>query len=235
MKPLQKFWFTLSPIDLEHKQYILLDFLQSVKEDFTLDVLYPWLSEVQKQHADLAAFNHEKNELQEKFKKFKKFNFETYAAEYEYDNSWITRDFQEVANIVEFSMPKLNDWLLKGTDMFDTVSNQLRWDIVGLAPLYKDEGYFILHINDSDIFVYRFTIKKIILDEENFFGITMDLVDSMRSRLKNYEDLKKDLIKKFDDLSFPYTISIQSRSYPLADTLLPVLKRNGLTKIKNSI
>jgi hypothetical protein len=233
MKPLQKFWFASAPIDLEMKQYILLDFLQSVREDFTLDVLYPWLSEVQKQHADLTAFNQEKKELQEKFKKIKKFNKETLSTEYEYDNSWITKDFEEVSNIVEFSTPKLYHWLLKGTNLFDTISRQMKWNVVGLIPAYKDEGYFILHINDKDIFVYRFKVKKIIFEDENFFGITTDLVDSTRSSLKNYEDLKHDLMKRFDDLSCPYTLSIQSRSYPLADTLLPVLKRNGLTKIKN--
>lgn len=235
MKTLDKYWFTSKPIDLEQKQYILLDFLQSVREDFTLDVLYPWLSEVQKQHADLAAFNHEKQELHEKFKKIKKFDFEKYSVEYEYDNSWITRDFQEVSNIVEFSMPKLYQWLLKGTNMFDTISNQMKWNVVGLIPAYKDEGYFILHVNDKDIFIYRFKIKKIILEDENFFGITTDLVDSLKSPLKNYEDMKHSLMKKFTDLPCPYTISIQSRSYPLTDTLLPIIKRNGLTKIKNNI
>ena len=234
-KKLDKFWFTSSPIDLEHKQYILLDFLQSVREDFTLDVLYPWLSEVQKQHADLTAFNHEKHELQEKFKKVKKFNFETYEIEYEYDNSWITKDFAEVSNIVEFSTPKLLHWLKKGTGLFDEISSQMRWDIVGLSPLYKDEGYFILHLDDTEILIYRFTIKHIFLEEENFFGITTDLVDSLKSKLKNYEDLKHSLIKRFQDLPVPYTISVQSKSYPLGETLLPVLKRNGLTKIKNSI
>ena len=233
MKPLQKFWFASAPIDLEHKQYILLDFLQSVNDDFTLDVLYPWLSEVQKQYADLSAFKHERDEMREKFRRIKKFNYDTMDLEYEYDNSWVTRDFAEVASIVEFSMPKLEQWMNKGNNLFDSVSSQMCWEVIGLTPKYKDEGYFIIHVNEKDLFVYRFKIEKIIFDEENFFGISTDLVDSLKSRLKNYEDIKHDLMKRYD-LPFPLTISIQTKSYPLKETILPVVKRLGLTKIKNS-
>ena len=35
MKTLPEYWFVESPIDREHKQYILWDFLKEVKEDFS--------------------------------------------------------------------------------------------------------------------------------------------------------------------------------------------------------
>lgn len=233
MKSLPKFWFASAPIDLEHKQYVLMDFLTSVKDDFTLDFLYPWLSEVQKQYLELSAFKHERNQLKEKFKTIKGFNFEKMCIEYEYDTSWITRDFQEVDSIVEFSIPKFQYWVNKGTKLFDSVSNQMKWEIIGLIPNYKDEGYFILHVEDRDIFVYRYKVEHIIVEEENYFGISTDMVDFHRSRFKNYEDIKHDLIKTYKDLPFPLTLSIQTKNYPLRETLLPIIKRTGLVKIKN--
>jgi len=233
MKSLQQFWFASAPIDLEHKQYVLMDFLQSVKDDFTLDVLYPWLSEVQKQYADLTKFKFERDEMLERFKKIKRINLEKMKLEYEYDTSWITKDFEEVHNIIEFSIPHLETWMKKGQHFYDNISNQMKWETIGLIPEYKDEGYFILHIDSRDIFIYRFKIENIILESDNYFGITTELIDFFNSRFKTYEDLKRDLIKKHKDLPVPYTVSVQTKFYPMKETLMPIVKRNGLVWVKN--
>jgi len=206
-----------------------------VREDFTLDVLYPWLTELQKQYADLKAFKHEREGMMDRFKKIKRFNVETMDFEYEYDSTWETNEFKEVNNIVDYSIPMVTQWMLKGQNLFDSVSNQMKWEVVGIVPEYRDEGYFIMHVGDSDIFVYRFKVEKIIMEDENFFGMSTYLVDLINSRMKSYENLKHELIRKYSDLPVPYTISIQSKVYPLMDTLLPIVKRNGLVKIKNGI
>lgn len=233
MKLLQKFWYASAPIDLEHKQYILLDFLQSVKDDFTLDVLYPWLSEVQKQYADLVALKHDREEMMNRFKKIKRFNFETMDLEYEYDRSWITKDFEEVNKIVDYSVPMFKEWMEKGQKFFDDVSSQMEWNIVGIVPSYKEEGYFFLHVDGKELFVYRFKLEKIIQDTENYIGLTTEMVDYVKTGLSNYESIKHDLMKRFD-LSFPFTLSIKTKSFPMRETLLPVMKRNGIIKIKNN-
>ncbi len=232
MKPLSKHWFTSAPIDFEHKQYVLLDFIQSIREDFASDVLYPWLSEVQKQHADLTAFQHDRKEILERFKKIKRFDFERMEFEYEYDLDYMDKDFREITSIIEFSIPKFDHWLLKGQHLFDVVKSQMTWKTIGIVPEYKDEGYFILHINEQDLLIYRFKLEKIILENENYFGITTEEIDRFRSRLQGYEDIKIDLMKRYD-LPCPYTISIQTKSYPLKETLMPIVKRMGLQMIKN--
>ena len=40
MKDLKVTWFLHHPIDSEHKQYVLLDFLKSVNEDIQKDNIY---------------------------------------------------------------------------------------------------------------------------------------------------------------------------------------------------
>jgi hypothetical protein len=232
MKNLQKFWWTQAPVDREHKQYILLDFLKSVKDDFTFDILYPWLTEVRKQHKDLTMFKHERDEILKKFRRVKGLNMETESLEYETDAPWVTGDFEEVSEIVDFSIPRFHHWMEKGQDFFDEVRLQMKWDVVGLVPEYRDEGYFILHVDSRDLTVYRFKVEKIILDGMDFVGLTMDVVETMATRICNYDGMKHDMIKKHADLPFPLTFSVQSRGYPMDETLLPVMKRVGLVKIK---
>lgn len=235
MKRLEKNWFCSNPIDLEQKQYILLDFLQSVQLDFSMNMLFPTISEIQSHVVDLSTFRHSQSELRDKFKKIKKLNFYTMEMEYEYDDSWITKDLKEVHRIVEYSIPELNKWSIKGKRLFDEVSSTMRWEAVGLIPSYKDEGYFIIHLAEREIFVYRFKLEKIVYEDEKYIGITTDLIDSIKSRLKNYEDLKLGMIKKFQDLPFPFTLSINTGDYPLDEAILPIIKREGLIKIKNGI
>jgi hypothetical protein len=152
--------------------------------------------------------------------------------EYEYDRSWITKDFEEVNSIVDFSIPKLQEWMEKGQKLFDDVSSQMVWNVVGIVPNYKDEGYFFLHVDGKELFVYRFKVEKIIQETDNYIEITTEMVDSMKTSLNSYENLKHDLMKKYD-LSFPLTFSIQTKRFPMKETLLPIMKRNGIIKIKN--
>lgn len=234
MKKLDKNWFCSHPIDLEQKQYILLDFLQGIQNDLSLEVLYPWMSEVHYHLTDLSEFTQKQAELKEKFKRIKKLNFQTLEMEYEYDDSWITKDLLEIHQIVEYSLPELKKWWANGKRLFDSVSKSMKWEVVGLTPIYKDEGYFIIHVQQKELFVYRFSVERIILNDENYFGITTKLVDSIKSGLRNYEDLKHSMIRTFQDLPLPYTLSIETKDYPLDETILPIVKREGLTRIKNS-
>jgi hypothetical protein len=46
MKKLEEDWLTKGLIDFEYKKYILLDYLQHIKEQFKERRLYPFLSDL---------------------------------------------------------------------------------------------------------------------------------------------------------------------------------------------
>ena len=83
MKSLSKFWFSTAPIDFEHKQYVLLDFLQSVDEQFSTSKIYPALSALSEQVCVLNAFKDGRDSLNDRLKNLKSFNWNTMELEYE--------------------------------------------------------------------------------------------------------------------------------------------------------
>jgi hypothetical protein len=53
MSKLSKDWLTENHIDLEFKQYLLLAYLQEVKENYNSNKIYPYLSELIEHYKNL--------------------------------------------------------------------------------------------------------------------------------------------------------------------------------------
>ena len=62
-------WFLKSPIDFEHKKYVLLDFLKKIENEFTYGKIYPAFTEVVMQMASVQNFmkNHKYLYLDKQF------------------------------------------------------------------------------------------------------------------------------------------------------------------------
>lgn len=95
-------WYIESPIDFEHKQYILLGYLQKVENSFMNKVLSPHFLHMEKMVSELTNFNDSYIQIKKDFDKQRFIFIE--------NNHLIGEDnhlVDEIYEIVNFSIPQI--------------------------------------------------------------------------------------------------------------------------------
>jgi len=234
MKQLPDTWFCDQPIDFEHKQYVLLDYLQQVREDFSLMKVYPTLGEIGKHMDNMESFRMQQKLVLDRMKKATGFNWQT--NEIIYEEAEPTAKLKEVNSIMEYAMSNLSIWKTRGQEIYDRVEKMMKWKTVGIIPGdYVDEGYFMVRLHEKLTLSYRYRVNKLILNNESFWSINLFLVDENNHRFATYENIKNDIIRKNPDLPVPLTFSVETDRFPLEETILPIVKRIGLMRIRRGI
>lgn len=95
-------WYMESPIDFEHKQYVLFDYLQKVDLDFSKKVLSPHLLHIEKIIDELIGFQSSINLLKSNLDKNKYIYFKDMNIEGEKDYL-----VDEIKEIVDFSIDQI--------------------------------------------------------------------------------------------------------------------------------
>jgi hypothetical protein len=228
MKELNKNWLTEGLIDFEYKKYVLLGYLQNVRDNFNEKKLYPTLSDLLFHYKNLLSIKENKKLLRENFpKQISKADFE--KLELIYDE--IVNDdkvMQEIEDILTFSLPRVQKHISDGKDLYEDIEEKMSVSPVGVSPLYPDEGYMFIYIQnnkETQVFEYQMTLFQ--SADEKYRGIHTQHIESVTKTLFNtFESLKMDLIKKYKKLPNPATFLIDSKvDCPFNETLLPIAKR----------
>src|SRR3954470_4871967 len=131
MKELNKNWLTEGLIDFEYKKYVLLGYLQNVRDNFSEKKLYPTLSDLLFHYKNLLSIKENKKLLRENFpKQISKADFE--KLELIYDE--IVNDdkvMQEIEDILAFSLPKVQEHLAEGKDLYENIEEKISVSPVG--------------------------------------------------------------------------------------------------------
>ncbi len=228
MKTLNQHWLTEGLIDFEYKKYILLAYLQEVKQNFREQKLYPYLSDLVFHYQNLQFIRENKKLIYENFpKEISKADFEKLNISYKK----IVQDDELMAQIEEiltFSIPRFKDMLNEGKDMYEFIEDHVNISQVGLTSLYRNEGYlFIAQPQTSDTRVYQYQITLFENAHEKFRGVHTYFLESLKRGIGvTYESLKVDLSRRHKILPNPATYLIESSiQCPLDETLLPIAKR----------
>lgn len=228
MKTLDQNWFTEGLMDFEYKKYLLLAYLQEVHKNFSDYRLYPFLSDLIMHYQNLCHVRDNKAILYDNFPKhISREAFRKLKLVYKR----IVKDeefMEELENILGFAIPEMQSALRKGKDLFEEVSGGLELNPVGLSPIYQEEGYLFIDV-DADVFleVFRYRTSVFQQSDEKYRGIHLDRIGTeKKSPAKTYEQLKLHLIRAHKDLPNPATFALLVRKpYPIAETVLPVVKR----------
>jgi hypothetical protein len=102
-------WFIESPIDFEHKQYVLLGYLQKVEISFLDKKLSPHLLHLEKLTDELLGFESSFQIIKKDFDKNRYVYFDNVKLEGEDDQTII-----ELIEIVKFSIPQIQPRLKMG-------------------------------------------------------------------------------------------------------------------------
>lgn len=228
MEKLKHDWLTDGLIDFEYKKYILLSYLQNVKNSFDKTELYPHLADLVHHYQNLVALKENKESLTKNFPA-KAEGLDMKKLEIIY-HELIQDDeiMKELGDIIEYAVPMFKNSLEEGKEIYEFVERNCELSPVGLLPLYVDEGYLFIHTStSSDTSIYRYQVTLIQQASENYRGIHVSFVEKLTKGIgETYETLKTGIIKKFKDLPNPATFIIHSKlHFPFTPTLVPVAKR----------
>jgi hypothetical protein len=103
-------WYIESPIDFEHKQYVLLSYLQTVDGSFMNKKLSPHLLHMEKMINEMLNFNESLSDMKKRFDKERYIFFED-NSKLEGENNHLV---EEISEIVQFSLPQVEARLKLG-------------------------------------------------------------------------------------------------------------------------
>src|SRR5689334_5645101 len=125
MKELKKDWLTQDLIDFEYKKFILLAYLQEVKQNFGDKKLYPYLSDLVFHYKNLLSVKENQKLMHENFpREISKADFDRLQISYRQivgDDSVMA----EIEAIVTYALPKLKDILTEGRDIYEYIEENL--------------------------------------------------------------------------------------------------------------
>lgn len=96
-------WYIQSPIDFEHKQYVLFAYLQRVDSTYLNKIVSPHLLHLEKLETEILGFKKNLKDLESDLKKQRYLYFDNDPKNV-FDNDKI----KELVDIVEFSIPQIH-------------------------------------------------------------------------------------------------------------------------------
>lgn len=225
---LSETWFLDGYIDFELQKYKLLAYLQEVNQHFDATRLYPQLGDVIFHYRNLSDFRNNKQLLQNQFpKELSQVNMDqlqlVYKRMLEDDEVMIELDL-----IVNYAINKMKKTIDSGAEIYEIVEKQIYIEAVGVIPLYKNEGYLLLHYpSEKKVHAYNYSISLLQHSDANYTAVKMDYVESYRKNLAiSYNSIKTQLIRSIRMLPNPAVYFLESAlAVPLHETLLPIAKR----------
>ncbi|TXC82153.1 hypothetical protein [Luteibaculum oceani] len=237
MKKLDPNWLTEGYIDFEYKQYILLDYLQKVSRSFKRKSLYPVLSDLVFHYNNLLRLKENKNFLSSQVpKKLDRIDLKKLKLVYE-EVDLDDNNMKELEKLVEFSIPRVENEIRNGKELFDWVEDNIEVDPIGLRPLYDKEGYlFLTYDGLAEVMIYQYKMSSIKNDKDKFFALHTQLVKTEEKSVANhYHQIKLNLLASNKELPNPATfLVVAKRRLPFKATLLPVAERLLMRTLNNA-
>ncbi|TAF72275.1 MAG: hypothetical protein EAZ53_16700 [Bacteroidetes bacterium] len=228
MKTLHHNWLTEGLIDFEYKKYILLSYLQDVKNYFDEHKIYPTLSDLVFHYQNIVSLKEGKKTLQNAFpERVSAIDFEHTKISFQ----TLVKDdalMEELEEIMDYSLVEIKNHLAEGKNLYELFESKMEISPVGISPLYPDCGYLLISQTQSKevrIFEYNITIFE--NANEKYRGVNTSFIESQRKGISNtLENIKIDLIRKYKHLPNPATYVVHANiACPFQESLLPIAKR----------
>ncbi|MEM0997735.1 MAG: hypothetical protein AAGN35_11665 [Bacteroidota bacterium] len=228
MTKLSSDWFLEGIQDYEYKKYILLGYLKWARERLDDTHLYPTLSQLVDHYRNLNSFYHHLTELKAQFPyELTGVDMEAFRLQY---RRLVEDDerLQEVEDIVGYALPRVKELLDEGKEIFELIEQCIEIGEVGLLPLNRSAGYFLLRGGETaTVKAYQYQITVFENSHERYRSIQTEHVGDFRYGLAHtFEMIKLELIRRRRGLPNPATFFIHSKlGFPEREALVPVAKR----------
>jgi hypothetical protein len=245
-------WILQEPIDLEHKQYVLLDYINKVDKDFDNFKLYPSFQELSLHLACVGSIR-DKSKYITLNREPTDIDDEILLDDLVYHNLNHSKDTkEEISKIIKFSQSKLTDLFLIGksiwTLLYDDVSIRVVFNDIKKTNSKPGVGFFYIVYNEV-LHIYQYRINTITKEtNENkcsteliYKGDVVDVTDKktlinlIRDNAKSFNTQKT---KKFLDgieYSYPIFRVRYEQNFPLEGSILSIAKRKIMNYIFQTI
>ncbi|GHB77131.1 hypothetical protein [Persicitalea jodogahamensis] len=225
MTKLSSQWLTDGILDFEYKKYVLLAYLQHVREEFNKHVLFPHLVQVREHYDSSVTLKESQISMRAQFPKDLT-GVDPAQLRWIYQNTHQDgAHLEEIGDILEFAIPQFSQLMQEGQSRYDEVKASLKIMPIGIVPLRTEEGYlFVYRQSSREATIYRYQVT--LFDARRERIIQTQRIDSMRKNLSTtFENMKVELTRRYTQLPNPATYMVESpREYPVNETLLPAAK-----------
>lgn len=223
-------WLTQPRIDYELKSYQLLGYFQRLQRLFRQNKLYPSFHHLKRHYDHLTAYQAFKSAFADQFPK-KLEGIDGIPPSLKY-HSLPTDEglLEEINAVVDFALPHFEHSIAEANELQRSLLAQTHFEAVGLLPLYQNEGYLLLAMQQETlVYSYQYSLLHTNRKEEQYRSISTAYVTSYaQSEHVNYrfEYIKRDLVKQHEDMPNPATYALQTDLVlPIKETLLPLAKQ----------
>tara|TARA_Y100000287_G_scaffold168081_1_gene151991 strand:+ start:314 stop:682 length:369 start_codon:yes stop_codon:yes gene_type:complete len=122
MKLLDLDWYNKTPIDFEHKQYLLYAYLQSVDKSYLLHKVSPHLLHLERLQQEMDYFMSKYILMRKAFDQNRYKYFSNPKLEGEQNDN-----VEEIIEIVDYSLPQIESRIRQGYLIFERYPKQILW------------------------------------------------------------------------------------------------------------
>ena len=198
MKKLSPYWFMSDPVDVEHKYYVLMDFLQSVEAELNTQKYGEPIQKLTRIYADLKSF---KKTCKLSDKTIKNLSQDE-MIKLDILSQQLSNN-EEIEAIIEDSIDVINIFFKKIAPYIKEVEKSLDFKIVNEDALRKDKGYITMRNNkDKKMKIYSWQFSVIKIGEDDQIGLLLsELLDPLPDYTKSNEDLYNFFQKEIKNFS----------------------------------
>jgi hypothetical protein len=227
--------FLSADTDWEMNQYRVLGGIKEYHSELNKKRVYPALSELINLASVLEKVMENKSKLSESFpKKISDFDIKNKQIIYE-DIGNFPPKVEFLFDLVEWAYPLIKKEIEEAIILYDFVEKNIEIEHVGILPLYKDEGYFLIPDNkELTVQVHRFECSIFSSDTEKYRSLKTKLIQEIEKVLieRSPESIKLELMNQYKDLPNPATfICDTDLDFPFNETIFPVAKRKLMAKL----
>jgi len=202
MKNLKPYWFLESPIDTEHKYYMLMAFLVNLKKSFQTKNFVKKFKELLTIKRDLESFD--------KSTEFSPKTLSKMTGE-ERDLVYTILDknldnIAEVESVVKNSIRTIEDFLEENSFFYEKYNSLVNVESYCAKYNLWDQGFLVIRKNDEEymkVFTWFFSIVKV-GKKENVALLMTELLDPLCETTKEISSIKKFLKANIKDFSDQY-------------------------------
>lgn len=231
MKKLSPVWFLQPPLDAEHKNYVLLDFLKTVNEEIKKDSLSNPLKVIFSLIGDLEKFSRTGKILLpgKEFSAEKKILRTSYSEE----------ESREIENIIGSCLQILYKYADMGVNLWKELENRIKIYNLESKETEKDRGITIFrNMSTNEVFTYWWKKTEIRLGGETKKGIVLKKVSipnnyfSMSYEFILHETLSYMGIK--DAKRIPCTIIEISEDFDQSSEIFKIAKEKFIKELEDN-
>ena len=220
--------FIYAAEDPEYSQYRVLAIIKNYLEELHHSKLYPVFSDLIEVNNSLSAILQQRKNFSESLhRRIIGFNIKDKEVIYERTEN-LKDKLLRVFDFIKWAMPKIEEGLKEAKAIYDFVDNSIKVKEVGIIPLYKKEGYFVIKNNlkgTLNIYKYEMHIIPSNVSLRTLKTSLVDVIDEEESRLV-LKNLKLELTSRYTAMPNPAIYFFETEiDFPFKETVLPIAKR----------